>query len=108
VELWVVGAGDGLAARNRRPGRLAGQLVTVCNRPLRQGRADSAADLYGWTVGLGLTSSLPAFPVGRRQTVKFISTFEKFDANCLQRDAAIMQHMATADAARDLDLLRHA
>ncbi len=55
-----------------------------------------------------LVGSLPAFPVGRRQTVKYISTFEKFDANCLQRDAAIMQHMATADAARDLDLLRQA
>jgi len=51
---------------------------------------------------------VPAFPVGRRQTVKFISSFEKFDAICLQRNAAIMQHMATADAARDLDLLRQA
>src|SRR5690348_4764407 len=51
---------------------------------------------------------LPAFPVGRQQTVKYISTFEKFDAICLQRNATIMQHMATADAARDLDLLRQA
>ena len=55
-----------------------------------------------------LVGSLPAFPVGRQQTVKYISTFEKFDANCLQRNAAIMHHMATADAARDLDLLRQA
>src|SRR5262249_50435797 len=55
-----------------------------------------------------LVGPLPAFPVGRRQTVKFISTFEKFDAICLQRNATIMQHMATADAARDLDLLRQA
>jgi pimeloyl-ACP methyl ester carboxylesterase len=32
-----------------------------------------------------LVGRLPAFPVGRQQTVKFISAFEKFDANCLQR-----------------------
>jgi len=55
-----------------------------------------------------LVGSLPAFPVGRQQTVRYISSFEKFDAICLQRSTAIMQHMATADAARDLDLLRQA
>ena len=55
-----------------------------------------------------LVGPLPAFPVGRQQTVKFISIFEKFDANCLQRNATIIRHMATADAARDLDLLRQA
>lgn len=51
---------------------------------------------------------LPPFPVGREQVVRFISTWTKFGAQCLQNNAAIMQHMATADVARDLDLLRRA
>jgi pimeloyl-ACP methyl ester carboxylesterase len=50
----------------------------------------------------------PPFPVGRQQVVQFISTFEQFAAICLRANATIMQHMATADVARDLDLLRHA
>ncbi len=50
----------------------------------------------------------PAFPVGRPQTVAYISTWERFAGRCVAGNAAIMQHMATADVARDLDVLRAA
>jgi pimeloyl-ACP methyl ester carboxylesterase len=55
-----------------------------------------------------LIGPLPRFPVGTEQQATYISTYEQFDDICLQRNASIMQHMATADVARDLDLLRQA
>jgi hypothetical protein len=52
--------------------------------------------------------SLPRFPVGTQEQATFISTYQQFDNKCLRRNATIMPHMATADVARDLDLLRQA
>ena len=50
----------------------------------------------------------PLFPVGRRQRVAFFAKMAEFGGICLRHNAAIMQHMSTANVARDMDLLRQA
>ena len=42
------------------------------------------------------------------ETAAFISKWAQFGGICLKNNASIMRHMATADVARDLDLLRQA
>src|SRR5262249_1553688 len=51
---------------------------------------------------------VPPFPVGPREERAFIETFEQFDELCKQRNSDLLPHMSTANAARDMDLLRQA
>jgi pimeloyl-ACP methyl ester carboxylesterase len=51
---------------------------------------------------------VPPFPVGAAQKAAFISTWARFGGRCVKDNATIMRHMATADVARDLNLLRRA
>lgn len=51
---------------------------------------------------------VPPFPVGAAEKAAFFSTWARFSGLCLKNNASIMRHMATADVARDLDLLRQA
>jgi pimeloyl-ACP methyl ester carboxylesterase len=53
-------------------------------------------------------SKLPPFPVTPREELRFIAAFAEFDALCAARNPALLPHMSTANAARDLDLLRQA
>src|ERR1051326_3878072 len=48
----------------------------------------------------------PAFPVGPRQTRVFERTYARFGARCARRAGALPGHDTTADAARDMNLLR--
>jgi pimeloyl-ACP methyl ester carboxylesterase len=50
----------------------------------------------------------PLFPVGRLQRVAYFAKMAEFGGICLRHNAATMQHMSTANAARDMDLLRQA
>jgi pimeloyl-ACP methyl ester carboxylesterase len=50
----------------------------------------------------------PKFPVGRREQVAFIAKMAELGGICLRHNAEIMQHMSTANVARDMDLLRRA
>jgi pimeloyl-ACP methyl ester carboxylesterase len=52
--------------------------------------------------------NVPPFPVGPHEDRAFIQTFEQFDALCSQRNPSLLPHMSTANAARDMDLLRQA
>jgi pimeloyl-ACP methyl ester carboxylesterase len=52
--------------------------------------------------------NVPPFPVGAAETRAFIQTFERFAALCAQRNPDLLRHMSTANADRDLDLLRQA
>ena len=53
-------------------------------------------------------ADVPPFPVGAAEKAAFISTWARFGGLCVKNNASIMRHMATADVARDLDLLRQA
>lgn len=56
-----------------------------------------------------LFAGLPAgFPVGPAQTRRWIATFATLGRLCQQRVGWLLPHLATADAARDMDLLRRA
>ena len=49
-----------------------------------------------------------SFPVGRVQMKRWISRFRSFGARCARRNGRLLEHVSTADTARDLDLLRRA
>jgi pimeloyl-ACP methyl ester carboxylesterase len=53
-------------------------------------------------------ASLPPFPVGARQDVAWERTWERFDARCAQRNGPLLDHVTSADTARDMNLLRQA
>jgi pimeloyl-ACP methyl ester carboxylesterase len=48
------------------------------------------------------------FPLGRRQQKEYIRTWAAFGRECLKRNGALLEHVSTAETARDLDLLRQA
>lgn len=51
---------------------------------------------------------LPPFPVGPAQDAAWERTWARFDALCARRNGSLLDHVATADTARDLNLLRQA
>jgi pimeloyl-ACP methyl ester carboxylesterase len=54
-------------------------------------------------------ATLPAgFPVGAAEEHRWISLFAGFGRRCGQANATLLPHLATADVARDMDLLRQA
>jgi pimeloyl-ACP methyl ester carboxylesterase len=53
-------------------------------------------------------SGLPLFPVGHQQEAAFGQTTARFDAQCASHAGPLLDHDSTADAARDMDLLRQA
>jgi len=53
-------------------------------------------------------ASLPAFPVTRAEEAAFINSFAQFDASCAARNRNLLAHISTANADRDMDLLRQA
>jgi len=53
-------------------------------------------------------ADVPLFPITRRDEVAFIAKTAELGAICLRHNASIMQHMSTANVARDMDLLRQA
>ncbi|HXS65933.1 MAG TPA: alpha/beta fold hydrolase [Streptosporangiaceae bacterium] len=53
-------------------------------------------------------AGLPPFPVGARQDAAWERTWARFDALCARRNGSLLDHVATADTARDLNLLRQA
>jgi pimeloyl-ACP methyl ester carboxylesterase len=56
----------------------------------------------------GPSRSVGGFPVGQAQMVSWIGRYRLFGQLCQSRDAWLLQHVSTADTARDLDLLRQA
>src|SRR4051812_17490037 len=53
-------------------------------------------------------ADVPLFPIPRRDQVAFIAKTAQLGAVCVRHNAVIMQHMSTANVARDMDLLRQA
>jgi pimeloyl-ACP methyl ester carboxylesterase len=53
-------------------------------------------------------ASLPPFPVGAQQDAAWERTYARFDAQCIQRNGSLLDHVTTADTARDMNLLRQA
>jgi pimeloyl-ACP methyl ester carboxylesterase len=53
-------------------------------------------------------AGLPPFPVGARQDMAWEQTWSRFDARCAARGGSLIDHDTTADAARDMNLLREA
>jgi pimeloyl-ACP methyl ester carboxylesterase len=57
---------------------------------------------------LGPVLPFPLFPVGARQTGTFERTYARFGKLCARAAGPLLDHAATADVARDMDLLRRA
>ncbi|GAA4621093.1 alpha/beta hydrolase [Actinoallomurus vinaceus] len=55
-----------------------------------------------------LSAAPIGFPVGARETSAWVRTWSRFAARCTKRDPDLLQHVSTADVARDMDLLRQA
>ncbi|HEY4027973.1 MAG TPA: alpha/beta hydrolase [Candidatus Dormibacteraeota bacterium] len=53
-------------------------------------------------------ASRPPFPTTETEDATFIRGAADFDVRCQQRNGALLPHMSTANAARDMDLLREA
>jgi pimeloyl-ACP methyl ester carboxylesterase len=53
-------------------------------------------------------AGVPLFPITRREQALVAAKNAEFGGICLRRNPAIMRHMSTANAARDMDLLRRA
>ena len=53
-------------------------------------------------------AGLPAFPVTPAQDRAYLRAAAEFDRRCGQRNPDLLAHMSTANAARDMDLLRQA
>lgn len=59
--------------------------------------------------GLNFFTDLPTgFPVGKAETSAWIRRYTRFGQLCAQRNGNLLEHVSTADTARDLDLLRRA
>jgi pimeloyl-ACP methyl ester carboxylesterase len=59
--------------------------------------------------GLNFSTDLPqGFPVGEAETSAWIRRYARFGQLCAQRNGDLLEHVSTADTARDLDLLRRA
>lgn len=56
---------------------------------------------------LGSVPPFP-FPASTAQVSRYFAAWQRFDAACLAREGRVLQHVSTADVARDLDLLRQA
>lgn len=55
-----------------------------------------------------LAQAAEGFPVGAAQTAAWERVWSGFDKQCAQHSGAVLQHMSTADATRDMDGLRAA
>lgn len=53
-------------------------------------------------------SPLPLFPVGAKQDAQWERTYARFDARCARTNGPLLDHDTSADAARDMNLLRAA
>jgi pimeloyl-ACP methyl ester carboxylesterase len=51
---------------------------------------------------------LVPFPVGNVQMTRWIRRYQAFGRHCERRSGSLLEHVSTADTARDLDLLRRA
>jgi len=56
----------------------------------------------------GFLASLPPFPVGAQQDAAWERTYARFDALCAQQNGSLLDHVTSADTARDMNLLRQA
>jgi pimeloyl-ACP methyl ester carboxylesterase len=57
---------------------------------------------------LGPVLPFALFPVGARQTATFERIYTRFDARCARAAGPLLNHDATADVAKDMNLLRQA
>jgi pimeloyl-ACP methyl ester carboxylesterase len=56
--------------------------------------------------GVGIAGE--SFPIGRVQMNRWIDRYRSFGQRCARRNGSLLEHISTADTARDLDLLRRA
>ena len=59
-------------------------------------------------VRCGESPALPAFPVGREQEQAFAAALADLGRRCRARNGELLDHLSTANVARDLDVLRAA
>ena len=55
-----------------------------------------------------LSRAPQGFPVGAKQEVAWVRTYAGFVERCVRHGGSLLTHVSTADAARDMDLLRRA
>jgi pimeloyl-ACP methyl ester carboxylesterase len=90
------------------PAQLAARYDIVSFDPRGFGFSTAVRCFPSVTAENSFLASLPAFPVGAQQDAAWERTYARFDALCAQRNGSLLDHVTTADTARDMSLLRQA
>jgi pimeloyl-ACP methyl ester carboxylesterase len=102
VELLLFGFGEFLA------GQLQGRFDVVGFDPRGVGLSDPLHCFETVDEAAAFGAGVPLFPYEREHYRPFFDTYRALAAECHDDRQAIVEHMSTADVARDLDLLRQA
>jgi len=77
--------------------------------PRGVGQSDPVQCFATPAAGIKFFASLPqGFPVGAREDRAWLARYAQFGRLCAERNGTLLDHVSTADTARDLDLLRQA
>jgi pimeloyl-ACP methyl ester carboxylesterase len=90
------------------PAQLRARYDIITFDPRGFGFSTSVRCFSSVTAENSFLASLPPFPVGAQQDAAWERTYAQFDAQCIQRNGSLLGHVTTADAARDMNLLRQA
>jgi len=95
-------------ARNVLPGAVQNRFDVIGFDPRGVGRSTPVRCFASTAQQQEFFGAQPAFPVGRRQTQRFMASMADLGRRCAQRNEKLVGHLSTANVARDLDLLRRA
>lgn len=90
------------------PGELRAQYDIVSFDPRGFGFSTAVRCFPTVTAESNFLARLPPFPVGARQDAAWERAYARFDAQCAQRNGSLLDHVTSADTARDMNLLRQA
>ena len=90
------------------PAALAQRFDVVSWDPRGVGQSTAVQCFPSAAAEAAFLGAAAVFPVGRAQQLAYIRTWSGFGVRCAQRNGALLDHVTTADTARDLNLLRQA
>jgi pimeloyl-ACP methyl ester carboxylesterase len=90
------------------PGPLRDRYDIVAFDPRGFGFSTAVRCFPSVTAENDFLASLPPFPVGAQQDTAWERTWGRFDARCAQLNGPLLDHVTSADTARDMNLLRQA
>jgi pimeloyl-ACP methyl ester carboxylesterase len=90
------------------PGELRARYDIIGFDPRGLGFSTAVRCFPSVTAESNFLAKLPPFPVGARPDAAWERTWARFDALCAQRNGSLLNHVTSADTARDMNLLRQA